>query len=273
MRVRTAKESPSKTEVTLLHDRRRDSILFDNLEKIKMLAQPTTRDRSSTDGIQVSKRRKEVIRVILFLSIVTLVSGLAYLWLAVYKDRQLWKLLLKPGTMIWIILLAVVGVVKEPGSYGWLILIGLLFSLVGDFFLMLPWGRFIQGLFSFFCAHLCYVAAFFLEMKKNSGGIGITLALILLGGVVFYFLRSGIQEEGGRRLQWAVIAYILVISLMVWSAWFTGSSWIFAGALLFYLSDAILGWNRFVHPFPRGDFGVMSTYFAAQYLLALSVGI
>ncbi|EGK08552.1 hypothetical protein HMPREF9374_3358 [Desmospora sp. 8437] len=225
------------------------------------------------DGIQVSKRTKEVIGVILFLSIATLVSGLAYLWLALYKDRQLWKFLLKPGTMIWIILLAVVGVAKEPGSYGWLILVGLLFSLVGDVFLMWPSNRFIQGLSSFFLAHLCYVAAFFPRMEDASGWVGFTLVLILLGAAYIYFLRPGVKEEGGGRLQFAVLSYVLVISLMVWTAWFTGSSLILAGALLFYLSDAILGWNRFVHPFPRGDLGVMSTYFTAQYLLALSVTV
>ena len=89
-------------------------------------------------------------------------------------------------------------------------------------------------------------------MKDGSGWVGFTLVLILFGAVYIYFLRPGVKEEGGGRLQFAVLSYVLVISLMVWTAWFTGSSLLLIGALLFYLSDAILGWNRFVHSFPPG---------------------
>lgn len=209
----------------------------------------------------------------LFLSIGALISGLAYLWLALYKDYQLWKFLLKPGTMVFMILLAAVGLGEEPGIYGWLILIGLLFSIVGDIFLMLPSDKFIQGLSSFFLAHVFYVVAFFLQMKEGPGLDWFTLFLILLAAVYYRFLQPGVKEDGGGMLQVAVLSYVLVISLMVWTSWFTGSSLVLAGALLFYLSDAILAWNRFVHPFPRGDFGVMTTYFSAQYLLALSVAL
>jgi uncharacterized membrane protein YhhN len=68
-----------------------------------------------------------------------------------------------------------------------------------------------------------------------------------------------------------VIAYILVISTMVVAAVGTLSPLAIAGAVLFYASDATLGWNRFVRPLPRGDLAVMVTYHLAQILLFLAL--
>ena len=65
--------------------------------------------------------------------------------------------------------------------------------------------------------------------------------------------------------------YVTAISLMVLAAVGTRQPILLVGALLFYLSDAILAWNRFVRPLPGANLGVMSAYFAGQYLIAVSV--
>jgi uncharacterized membrane protein YhhN len=44
-----------------------------------------------------------------------------------------------------------------------------------------------------------------------------------------------------------------------------------AGALLFMLSDGMLAVDRFRRPFRWSRLAVLSTYFAAQWLIALSV--
>ena len=44
-----------------------------------------------------------------------------------------------------------------------------------------------------------------------------------------------------------------------------------AGALLFYVSDATLGWNRFVAPSRGAQVAVMVTYHLAQAGLVLSL--
>ena len=44
-----------------------------------------------------------------------------------------------------------------------------------------------------------------------------------------------------------------------------------AGALTFYASDSLLGWNRFVRPFPHAHLAVMVTYHLGQLLLVLSL--
>jgi uncharacterized membrane protein YhhN len=44
-----------------------------------------------------------------------------------------------------------------------------------------------------------------------------------------------------------------------------------AGAGLFFVSDTVLAWNRFVRPLGRGPVAVIVTYHLAQALLVLSL--
>ncbi len=45
-----------------------------------------------------------------------------------------------------------------------------------------------------------------------------------------------------------------------------------AGATLFFISDGMLAWNRFVRPMHLLDIGVVVTYHLAQLILAASIG-
>jgi alkenylglycerophosphocholine/alkenylglycerophosphoethanolamine hydrolase len=72
----------------------------------------------------------------------------------------------------------------------------------------------------------------------------------------------------------------MAISLMVWrglDTLFQAESLPFrpllvgSGAILFYVSDAALTWDRFIRPLPLRQVIVMGTYFTAQYCFALSV--
>ncbi len=172
--------------------------------------------------------------------------------------------------MLVIILLAATGL-PEAGPYGWLIVAGLLFSVAGDIFLVLPSDRFIPGLLSFFMAHLFYLVAFQAPLTLGGPAGLVALGLAVVGLPYFWFLRRGVIESGGKGLLLPVFLYLSVISVMVWRAFGTGQPLLIAGALLFYLSDAILAWARFIRFHRLADLGVMSTYFAAQYLIALSV--
>ncbi|OYD07351.1 lysoplasmalogenase [Paludifilum halophilum] len=205
-----------------------------------------------------------------FLSLAVLSVGLCDLY-AIFTRKHSWRYAFKPATMLFIIVLAGYGS-PDAGTYGWLILIGLLFSLAGDIFLVLPSDRFIQGLLSFLLAHLCYASAFLLSAHWE-WKLTLATALPLIAIAVLYTgqLLPGVHRQGGVSLQIAVIAYVLVITLMVWLGLLTQSPWITAGALLFFVSDAVLAWNRFVKDGWWGDPAVMITYFSSQYLLAYSV--
>ncbi|MFC4076248.1 lysoplasmalogenase [Salinithrix halophila] len=211
--------------------------------------------------------------MILSLTIGTFLSAAAYLWLAIYRESPRWKYALKPGTMLWILILAATGALENPGAYSWWILVGLLFSLAGDVFLMLPSDRFVQGLASFLIGHLCYITG----IATLPPGVPDPLSMIMLGlmaaiAVVFSrLLGPGASREGGKNLRFAVTVYVSVISLMVWFALKTAQPLLITGAVIFAVSDAILGWNRFRRSLAWADYGVMSTYFTAQWFFALSI--
>jgi len=80
---------------------------------------------------------------------------------------------------------------------------------------------------------------------------------------------------GGLKAPVAV--YVAAILLMAWQAanrWLAlgdgGSAAAFAGALLFVASDSALAWGRFRGEFRGSQAVVLGTYFAAQWLIALS---
>jgi len=64
---------------------------------------------------------------------------------------------------------------------------------------------------------------------------------------------------------------MLVISLMVISALGTLIPAAIIGALLFFASDAVLGWNRFVQPLPNARIIIMTTYHLGQIGLVLAL--
>lgn len=189
---------------------------------------------------------------------------------AIARQAYIWKYILKPGTMVLIMIVAFLKV-DEVGTFGWLILLGLLFSVIGDIFLMLPSDRFVPGLISFFIAHVVYVVAFPAKWEITGTTVLEIFVLLAIATIFFRYLRPGVKQDGGVVLQIAVLLYISVISLMVFRALQSGMLLLIAGALLFYLSDAILSWNRFVRKHKWGEFGVMITYFLAQTLFALSL--
>jgi uncharacterized membrane protein YhhN len=180
--------------------------------------------------------------------------------------------LFKPLTMIWIILIAIQAQNPISAFYQYMIIAGLLCSLVGDIFLMLPADRFIPGLLSFLVAHLFYIAAF------ASGGMRLSelwyaIPFLLYGSIMIWILSPHLG-----KMKLPVLVYMLVILVMAWQAlsrWMeTGrkeSALAFCGAILFAASDSILAVNRFKGGVPSAPLYILSTYFAAQWLIALSI--
>jgi uncharacterized membrane protein YhhN len=198
-------------------------------------------------------------------------------WIAVAKKWKRIEYFAKPATML--ALLAWVGI--NGGFRGpmlWFAL-GLLFSLGGDVFLMLPREQFIPGLVSFLIGHVCYLIGF------NSTGVIFNAATLLLlivvlftGYQVYRRIAAGLHASGKDKLKMPVLIYSIVISLMLYSALTTliRTDWrIFAalfastGALLFFISDTTLAFNKFVSPLPNARVITMITYHMGQILIAL----
>lgn len=178
--------------------------------------------------------------------------------------RPRWHILVfKPLATTLIGLIAWLAPAPLSPAYQAAIVLGLVFSLAGDVFLMLP-DHFLAGLVSFFIAHLCYGAGF-----AGWAWPALSPLWALPYAVVGAGLWWGLHPHLGR-LRAPVTAYLIVIALMAWLASQTG--WVAGvGAALFMVSDGVLAYERFVRPFPAARGTVLVTYWLAQWLIALSV--
>lgn len=70
-------------------------------------------------------------------------------------------------------------------------------------------------------------------------------------------------------MRWPVTAYLAVSVVMVALAGGTGYLLTLLGALIFLLSDAILGLDRFVAPRARASLVVIVSYHIAQALIVM----
>ncbi len=157
----------------------------------------------------------------------------------------------------------------SPAIRAWFVL-GLLLSLAGDVFLMLEHDKFIAGLAAFLGAHLAYIAGFLLAPVEVAAALaGLGVAAIGIGTIGRRIHRAASRSD--RRLGVPVAVYVGVISTMVVAAAATTSLVALAGAALFYVSDAILGWNRFVSPLENGRMFTMITYHSGQALLVTAL--
>jgi uncharacterized membrane protein YhhN len=202
----------------------------------------------------------------LFSSII-LISSITYLF-SIKHNNQTLIYILKPGTMLMIILFALT---STPSIYAWWIIIGLLLSLIGDIFLMVPKDRFLHGLVSFLAAHVCYIIAFLHIQLQQEVSVFVTVSLVAIALLFFIRLVKGKRFKGGNPLIVSVFTYIFLITSMVWLSILTENPFIIMAAFLFYFSDATLAWDRFIKPLKYRHYLVMSTYFLAQYLFSLSI--
>jgi uncharacterized membrane protein YhhN len=180
----------------------------------------------------------------------------------------------KPLTTMLILLLALVSASAANHRYRWSIVVGLFFSLAGDVFLMLPGNLFIAGLASFLVAHIFYLLAFTSDCPLFRAKS--PFLLLIPGAVILLIIWPGVSSA----MCWPVIFYLLMISAMTIQAVGRGltlknnSGWIAAaGALLFFVSDALLAVNRFGVKLPSSGLLVLGTYYPAQWLIASSVAV
>jgi uncharacterized membrane protein YhhN len=201
--------------------------------------------------------------MLIWLPIPVLVITLALLLRAeekVPRDERRVKLW-KPTTTALVILVCLLSWTRPSGDYDSLytslILVGLCLSMAGDVLLIFQANprAFLAGLVAFLCAHLVYIAAFVYLQISQGWGVNASaemislIGLVIVGAVVYLYLAPGLA-----KMRQPVIFYMAAISTMVHRA--LAVAWvhpgplaqpvlIVAGAVLFYLSDAILAINKF----------------------------
>jgi len=189
-----------------------------------------------------------------------------------YKGPRLLVYLFRPMTMIIIISLVLEAGTHAPPYYRFAIAAGLIISLAGDVFMMLRKKRFLEGLICFLVAHVCYTSAFLSGIRLEFSSWP-SVPLLIWAALVVFILYPHL---GKMRIP--VIIYALVILTMARaglerSIQLPGTAGLAAatGSVLFVFSDSVLAFDRFVKPFRSAQAFILSTYFAAQWLIALSV--
>jgi uncharacterized membrane protein YhhN len=186
-------------------------------------------------------------------------------WWSVARERTRVEYVAKPAVLLLLIVAAVSLDPADPTVRAWFVA-GLVASLVGDVVLMLPRGPFVAGLGAFLVAHLCYIGG--LVADGPSAGAAVLGLLVAGAGVAVLgpgLLRGVARTDGA--LVGPVVAYIAAIGAMVVLAVATGDLVAAVGAVLFFASDGILGWTRFVRRFPGDRVAVHVTYHLGQAML------
>lgn len=191
------------------------------------------------------------------------VMGLLYIFF-IPSDPEGVKLLFKLIPMGLIFAYAWLSSHGNRKRYQLLLLAGLVFCAVGDG--TLSW--FVIGLSAFLVGHLFYMAAFFGRWRFAWPRFLTILPIAAYSTYMGAELARALSDDGNGHLIVPVIAYVVVISLMAWSAIMSGNLQAVFGALLFVASDSILSWNMFVSDVPYAGPLIMLTYYSAQFLIA-----
>lgn len=190
-------------------------------------------------------------------------------WFAVATSRRKLEYAAKPAVMVGLIAVALA---LEPVSQAERIffIVALALGLLSDVFLMLPRDMFLTGLVAAFVEHVAYIAGF-RARDLHTGPLAVALVVALVSVAVVMPAVYRALRKSRPSLVAPVIAYVAVFVVMVASAGGTGSGVALAGALLFFYSDALLAWNRFVKPVGWGRFVNITAYHSGQALLVLSL--
>ena len=167
----------------------------------------------------------------------------------------------------------------HTGPYFYLILAGLVFCFAGDICLAFFFNRkvFAAGLAFFLTGHVAYILAFFMTSGVNAGSWISLGAISIISGYVFIRLRPHLGPMMGP-----VIAYIAIISIMVVGAAslvvrqdfsVPARALVMTGSVLFYVSDLFVARHRFVKKNIFNRYAGLPMYYAAQFMLAFSVGM
>lgn len=150
----------------------------------------------------------------------------------------------------------------------WLVA-ALLLSAVGDFMLGIPWWKpaFVCGLGAFLIAHLCYLGALLPLRGTPSRGRGIVVAAVIVacGGMLVRFWPR-LLEQG---MAVPVTVYVTVLGAMVCAALVARlpTPWTALGAVLFAVSDGMIGVGQFVLGSQALELPIWWVYAASQVLI------
>ncbi len=199
-------------------------------------------------------------------------------WASTWKGWKIRLYIAKPATLL-LLIGWTLQVSNWQGHMLWFGL-GLCASLLGDIALMLSPRFFMVGMGSFLLAHIAYLVGFNQQPAPFSIGVGLTAVLVgLVASVVLRIIRPGIiRAPHGKRFLTAVTLYGATLTFMLLSALITlfrpewqllHAGFAALGAILFFTSDSLLAYDRFVRKLKHGQSYVHLTYHTGQACLII----
>jgi alkenylglycerophosphocholine/alkenylglycerophosphoethanolamine hydrolase len=201
------------------------------------------------------------------LLILGLLAAAAYFY-GLLADQYTLRLLSKPIPVLCLI----AWLAPFPDADHRRIAMALALSAIGDVLLEFQPPFFVPGLVAFLGAQVVYIVAFTARDRRPQWLRAAPAALFGIGAYLWLAPSLGGLRE-------AVAAYIVAICLMLWRAWaLVGGGHprrlaVFAalGATAFAASDLLVAYNRFLAPVLALKVLLMLLYWAAQWLIAVSV--
>lgn len=194
-------------------------------------------------------------------------------WLYVdasYRGPQWQRWVFKPVTLLLLLGWAWQAPVLQTTEY--LILLGLLATLVGDALMLLPQKRLLYAIGAFFLSHLLYTLSFISNMTLSFFW-PIPLVLLIVGALLIATLWSRLEA-----LRWPVCTFIGMTLLMTWVAaesWFmlpsARSFSIIAGSVLLLLGNIIWFFSHYRRRFRADSALVAASYFAGHFMIVRSL--
>ena len=186
----------------------------------------------------------------------------------------------KPLILAWITLYFLLN--TRPARGRNLVILAFLFSWIGDFILMFAWKNdlfFFAGVGGFFLSQVTYIAAFSRYALSDGRGFLSRKPVWILPFIAYLV---GMAVLLLPHLEGIMIPVVLLyaVSLVAMSALAlnrfglslaTDARMVFAGSVLFVMSDTLLAVNKFMTSLPHGGFWVMLTYILAQYLIMMGL--
>jgi uncharacterized membrane protein YhhN len=217
--------------------------------------------------------------------------GFLFHWTSVYFEWKQVRPFAKALAMALVILWTLFAVHFQVNYFVVFLVIAQIFGLLGDILLLFSGKWFVWGLGAFLVGHFFYLGLLAAIMTTGwhiglISGFSFSAALIcfvLWAAYLLVFTRffsSYIYKNKSDLPFWiAVILYGATLSFIVASSVFSiaslpGFDWVQIflpiGAVLFFASDNLLAYDRFVKKIPNGRLWVIVTYHLGQ--LSLAVG-
>lgn len=189
-----------------------------------------------------------------------------------YSRGPRWLYLVcRPLAMVLLLSLVIEAGGNAAPAYRAAVAAGLAVSLAGDLCMMPRRKRFAAGLAAFLVAQMCYTFAF-VKGARLALPAGPALGLLAYSALLFILLYPRL-----KRMLVPVLIYILALGAMALAALAryeaSGNPAALSscvGAAFFLASDSLIAVDRFVRPFKNAQTLILSTYWAAQALIALS---